>query len=241
MRARAWCNADGSLAVPNLKVQSEDPSLIGLVPHQYFWHGLLEVLLFSLANFYASSFLGQQTSRARRLRHFDVHCHSHGVHRRSAATLYGLFTESRNVDLSFLSAYMLRILIKTERTLQSLFWCFSTVRNYDQSGSGWTNIGHYINWTSPVDIHGWICVRRYFLQGDRWLRVTDVESFHGPDRLLHSACMLRCYGLQSSYPFPCSQWNRLTASIDHTINLSSWFRLQIPTGSATSSSPSSFF
>lgn len=151
-------------------------------------------------------------------------CHSHGRHSKSVATLYSLFTESHNPDLSFPSAYMLRVLIKMEKTLQSLFWSFDRRKLWRKWVRGWPNIGHYIKWTSPVDIPGWIAVRRYFLQADRRLRVSDVEGFNGPDRLLHSACMLRRYGLQSSCPFPCSQWNRLIASVDHTTNLLSSFR-----------------
>lgn len=33
----------------------------------------------------------------------------------------------------------------------------------------------------------WIVVRRYFLEADKLLRLSDVEGFKGPDRLLHSA------------------------------------------------------
>lgn len=138
--------------------------------------------------------------------------------------LFRLFTESHNIDLSFPSAYMLRALIKMERTLQSLFWSLDRRKLWRKRVCGWPTIGHYIKWTSPVDIPGWIAVRRYFLQADRRLRVSDMEGFNGPDRLLHSACMLRRYGLQSSCPFPSSQWNRLTASVDHTINLLSSLR-----------------
>lgn len=38
-----------------------------------------------------------------------------------------------------------------------------------------------------MDVPKWIALRRYFLPADRLLRVSDVEGFRGPDRLLHSA------------------------------------------------------
>lgn len=62
MSARAWCNTGCSLAVPNLKMQSEDLLEIELVPHQYFWHSLLEVLFLLSPFLYAKRLLTSANS-----------------------------------------------------------------------------------------------------------------------------------------------------------------------------------
>lgn len=44
----------------------------------------------------------------------------------------------------------------------------------------WPQIVRCNNWTSPVDVSEWIAIRRYFLETDRLLRVSDVEALKGP-------------------------------------------------------------
>ena len=110
----------------------------------------------------------------------------------AAFVLLSQRTGVKNTGLIFVLGLMRWVIIKNEE-LWSLapLWLWGKGKLWWKWVQSWPRIGHFIKRTSPVDVLRCIAVRRYFLQADRLLRVSDVEGFKGPDRLLHSACILR--------------------------------------------------